>query len=583
MALRAEGPARLLRAGAALLPPAGHHEVDQGRLGEVAWARSRAEGGGGITAVALQAERGTGTARLVERLAVYLADPERVPAPEEAVERLAAAARAGFDALLREQRDAWAARWADAELAVDGDPEVELALRFSLFHLLASVEGGGEAALGARGLSGPVYAGHVFWDADVFALPALAATNPPAARAMLEYRLRRLPAARRLAAAAGRPGARFPWESAAAGDEVTPTSVRGPDGRTVPVRTGELEEHITADVAWAAARYADWTGDQDFLTGPGRDLVLETARWWAGRARLDQAGRAHIDHVIGPDEYHEDVDDNAYTNVMARWHLRRAARLAEQAGGARPEEVGAWRRLADRLVDGYDPATGRYRQFAGFDELEPLVVGELARTPVDACALLGQARVQGAQVVKQADVLMLHLLVPEETAAGSLGPNLAFYGPRTAHGSSLSPAVHAALLARAGEPDQARELFRKACRLDLDDLTGSSAGGLHVATFGGAWQALATGFLGLAPAGGALRLDPKLPAAWDAVELRLRFRGRRVRLRVAHDLVEVAGDGALEVAFAGCPPRTVGAAGTCWTRSGSGWEERDSAQPEVAA
>ena len=242
------------------------------------------------------------------------------------------------------------------------------------------------------------------------------------------------------------------------------------------IRTGELEDHIVADVAWAACRYADWTADGEFLHGPGRELLLDAARFWASRVCWDPDGRAHINGVIGPDEYHVMVDDNAFTNVMARWNLRRAADLAEQADGATAEEPGAWRRLAAALVDGYDATSGRYRQFAGFDDLEPLLIGELARPPVAADLLLGRERVRAAQVVKQADVLMLHLLVPEETAPGSLAANLAFYGPRTAHGSSLSPAVHAALLARAGDPDRALELFRLACRLDLDDLTGTTAG-----------------------------------------------------------------------------------------------------------
>jgi trehalose/maltose hydrolase-like predicted phosphorylase len=268
-----------------------------------------------------------------------------------------------------------------------------------------------------------------------------------------------------------------------------------------------------------------------------------------------------------------EVDDNAFTNVMARWHLRRAAELAERAGGAAAEEVSSWRRLADTLVDGYDPATGRYRQFAGFDDLEPLLIQELARPPVAADLLLGRDRVRAAQVVKQADVLMLHLLVPEETAAGSLGPNLAFYGPRTAHGSSLSPAVHAALLARAGDPDRALELFRLACRLDLDDLTGTTAGGLHVATMGGVWQALTTGFCGLRPTAEALELDPCLPATWETVAVRLRYHGRRLRLRAGHDRLELATDGPVPVRLPGLPAGTVVPPGATWRRAGTAWEE----------
>jgi trehalose/maltose hydrolase-like predicted phosphorylase len=570
--LWAEGQADTLRAGPPLLPPAGTVAFDQGQLDGTAWVRTRSAVAGGITAAAAQQEFG-GPRRVVERLAVYLADPHRAPTPEAAVQALRAAQAVGFERLLTEHRAAWAARWADAEVAILGDPEAELAVRFALFHLLGSVADRGEAAVGARGLSGPVYTGHVFWDADVFVLPVLAATRPAAARAMLEYRLRRLPAARRLAATSGRAGARFPWESAADGTEVTPRWMRDLQGRVVPVHTGELEEHIVADVAWAARRYADLTGDAAFLEGPGRALLVETARYWATRLRLDAAGRAHIDGVIGPDEYHVDVDDNAFTNVMARWNLRRAADLVERSGGAPAEEAGRWRRLADALVDGYDPASGRYEQFAGFSNLEPLLIGELATPPVDADLLLGRERVRAAQVVKQADVLMLHLLVPEETAPGSLAPNLAFYGPRTAHGSSLSPAVHAALLARAGDPDRALELFRLACRLDLDDLTGTTAGGLHLATFGGVWQALVHGFLGLRPAGGTLHLNPELPAAWEEVAVRLRFHGCRVRVRASHDRLGLEADGPLRVAVAGQPTGTVAPPGASWRRSAKAWEQ----------
>jgi trehalose/maltose hydrolase-like predicted phosphorylase len=569
--LRAEGPAEALSAGRAFRDPGNGIGFEEGRHGAIAWARTRSAGGGGITAAACQ--RTTGGGRVVERLAVYLADPDQAPPPEAATERLREVDRVGFDQLLAEHRAAWAARWADAEVVIHGDPDTERAVRFALFHLLASAAEEGEAAVGARGLTGPVYAGHVFWDADVFVLPVLAAVDPAAARAMLEYRIRRLGPARELAAAQGRSGARFAWESAADGTEVTPLWATDRQGNRVRIRTGELEDHIVADVAWAACRYVDWTGEGAVLDGPGRALLLEGARYWASRVRRDQAGRAHIDGVIGPDEYHVEVDDNAFTNVMARWHLRRAAELAERAGGATAEEVAAWRGLADALVDGYDPATGRYRQFAGFDDLEPLLIGELARPPVAADLLLGRDRVRAAQVVKQADVLMLHLLVPEETAAGSLAPNLAFYGPRTAHGSSLSPAVHAALLARAGDPDRALELFRVACRLDLDDLTGTTAGGLHVATMGGVWQALTTGFCGLRPTGEALELDPCLPAAWGSVEVRLRYHGRRLHLRAGHDHLELATDGPVAVRLSGLAARTVVPPGTTWRRVGTAWEE----------
>ncbi|HEX6873310.1 MAG TPA: glycosyl hydrolase family 65 protein [Micromonosporaceae bacterium] len=463
---------------------------------------------------------------VLDRIGSYHTDPAIAAAA------LADAEEAGFDRLLREHRQAWARRWRHADVVIDGDRHLQQAVRFALFHIMASVGDDDEAAVGARGLSGPAYLGHVFWDSDVFVLPFLAATHPSAARAMLEYRIRRLPAARAAARSLGLDGARFPWESAVAGVDVTPGSVKLPTGDEAVIRTGDLEEHIVADVAWAAACYLDWTGDVAFAAGPGGELLADTARYWASRVRLDEQGRGHIEHVMGPDEYHQPVDDNAYTNVMARWNLRRAA---EVPGVAQPERD-HWLALADTIVDGYHPQTGRYEQFAGFFDLEPLIIAEpgvAPRRPIAAELLFGVARTARSQVVKQADVLMLHHLVPDETVPGSLEPNLDYYEPRTAHGSSLSPAVHASILARAGRFDDALHWLTVAARMDLDDLSGSTAGGLHLATMGGLWQALAFGFAGLQVRGDRLVVRPSLPPDWRALELNLRFRGAPVRLHLS--------------------------------------------------
>ena len=468
-----------------------------------------------------------------ERLGSYDSEPDVARA------ELADAEQAGFERLLREHREAWARRWQQADVVVEGDPELQRAIRFALFHLMASVGDSGESPVGARGLTGTAYSGHVLWDSDVFVLPFLAATHPAAARAMLEYRVRRLPAARAAACALGRRGARFAWESAADGQDVTPTSARLASGDLVRIRTGELEEHIVGDVAWAAACYLAWTGDEAFAAGAGRDLFLETARYWASRVRSNEDGRAHIYGVIGPDEYHGPVDDNAFTNVLARWNLRQAAALDKVDKGERAN----WLTIADTLVDGYDRASGIYEQFSGFFDLEPLVIEEIApRRPIAADLLLGAERTAGAQVLKQADVLMLHHLLPDEVAPGSLVPNLDFYEPRTAHGSSLSPAINASVLARAGRYRAALDALRIAARMDLDDLTGSTAGGLHLATMGGLWQALAVGFGGIRPRGEALVVDPRLPTEWNALEFALRFRDSPLRLRIDRGGVAAAPD-----------------------------------------
>ena len=490
--------------------------------------------------------------RTVQRVAAYAGNARYRPGLRAAVDALTAADRTGFDRLLADHRAAWARRWDAVDVQVRGDPEAQLALRFALFQLWCAIKERDELALGARGLSGSGYSGHVFWDADVFMLPAVVAMDHAAGAAMIRYRLRRLDAARARARAAGLRGARFPWESAASGEDVTPGSGRV-GGRRIPILTGRLEEHITADVAWAAAHYASWTGLDVPAVGP---LLAETARYWASRCRLDAGGDAHIDGVIGPDEYHERVDDNAFTNVMARWNLRAGADAADRAG-LPPAETRRWRELAARLVNGYDPATRRYEQFAGFFGLEPLLINDVAAPPVAVDLLLGRDRVARSQLIKQPDVLMLHHLVPDQAEPGSLGPNLDYYDPRTAHGSSLSPAITASLLARAGLPDEALAMLRMALALDLEDLTGMTSAGLHMANLGGLWQAVVAGLAGVRVRAGVMTVDPRLPGAWDGLQLRFRCLGRKVRLDIAHDRTEIWADAPLAVALPGEAPRTV--------------------------
>jgi trehalose/maltose hydrolase-like predicted phosphorylase len=570
-ALRAEGPSTRLSAGPALQPPA-EGSVETGEGEGFDWARTPGDGGG-ILAVAIQASAEFGDRRAVERLALYRADPQHRPQLGPAAAALRQASDAGFDALLAEHRQVWAARWADVDVEIPDDPAAELALRFALFQLWSNVgcpgeQDGAERGIGARGLSGNGYAGHVFWDADVFVLPAMATICPPAARAMLEYRIRRLPIARALAAESGRAGARFPWESARDGHEVTPTAMLL-GSQMVAVRTGELEEHISADIAWSADQYANWTGDHEALTGPARPLIVETARYWASRVERSADGQAHIDRVIGPDEYHEEVDDNVFTNVLARWNLRRGADLVEAED---PDEASSWRALAGALVDGYRPATGRHEQFAGYDALQSLVVADVsAEIPFSADLLLGRELVTDSQLIKQPDVLMAHFLLPDELTAGSLDADLDFYTPRTCHGSSLSPAITAGLLARAGRADEALQMFRLALLLDLEDVTGSGRSGVHLATIGGVWQALVQGFLGLRATAGALHADPELPTEWASVRLHLRYRGARLTFAVTADRFSVTTDRLIRLHPRGCGPVQV-AERAHFARTSDGWK-----------
>lgn len=552
-------------------------------LGE-AGARIRGAAGGAAIA-ARETRTGRGESRRVERLVAVRASGGRAPGEAAARSLLAEAAEAGFDRLLAEQRAAWASRWADADIRIEGDPDMQRAMRFALFALMAHAPDRGEAAVGARGVTGPKYRGHVFWDTDVFMLPFLVAARPRAARAVLEYRIRRLGAARAAAAEAGFTGAWFPWESAADGRDVTPDWITGGDGLPLRVLTGGHELHIVSDVAWAAAVYADWTGDRAFAAGPGGELLYEAARFWASRFERAADGSAHLAGVIGPDEYHNFVRDNAYTNVMARWNLRRAAKWADAiaesagrggAGHGNPPTPGeaereAWLELAGRIADGFDPATGLYEQFDGFFDLEPVKIPELATRPLSGEVFLGRERVAATQCVKQPDVLMLYHLVPEELAPGTLATNIDFYDPRTAHGSSLSPGIHAALLARAGRTAEALAALRMVAFIDLADEFHRTAEGLHMAAMGSLWQAVVLGFAGLRPAGDELTVDPHLPPGWSALELPFRLRGRRIRVRIEPDRLAIRADRPVTVRVAGAAPVVADRTGTVLLRRNDGW------------
>jgi trehalose/maltose hydrolase-like predicted phosphorylase len=562
--LVAEGSSSVLEVPAA-------HEVTE----------DRASSGGGVVQVidtsteAHPDSRGGPSTLHVVRIGTYQVAARRAPSRSRAAARQEAACRAGPAELLAEQRVAWASRWAEADVEVVGNPELTLSVRLALFHLMSSVAGSGEAAVGARGLTGPSYAGHVFWDADVFVLPFMAATHPRAARAMLEYRIRRVPSAIEAASTLGRRGARFPWESAHDGCDVTPKSGVNQHGEIVPIRTGELEEHITADVAWAAWQLASWSGRWRFLEGPGRPLLVETARYWASRARLDDAGVGHIESVTGPDEYHENVNDNAFTNQMAAWNLARAAELVERTGAASElDEAIQWRGLSEALFDGYDPGTGRHEQFAGYDDLQPIFVSELGPVPVAADLLLGHDGVARSQIIKQADVLMAHHMIPDALRPGTLEHDLDFYLLRTAHGSSLSPAVHASVLARQGRLDEALSLLDLTQNIDLDDVTGTTAGGLHLAALGGLWQAFVLGFAGVrvsGPDAEALVLDPHIPTQWRELRLKLRWHGRRICLRCRSDAIHVACATPLKVRLGDREPVVV--------RPPEAWVEREASRP----
>lgn len=552
--IRGDGPAAVITPGRALCPPSipSTEQIREqpGPPETITLESTR----GVIASAAEQRVTDVDEMRMVTRFVATAAAPRtttqramRSDIEDASRKLLAEVAPLDFDVLFDEHVTAWRRLWDGIAIDIGGDAELQSAIRLAQFHLVTSSDWSRETAIGARGMTGAAYSGHVFWDADVFVVPALSAMSPARAQAALRYRWNRLDAARRRAAAEGRRGARFPWESALSGDEVTPTDRIDLHGDVVAIVTGQQEEHIVADVAWAVVNYVNWTGDEAFMVDMGAEILLDTARYWQSRVDTDTDGTVHIRHVIGPDEYHEDVDDNAFTNAMARWNLTTAADVCERLSRGEPSEWSEWRSTGDRLVDGFDVVSGVHEQFAGYFDLDPVLAASLGEPPIPADALLGRERIRQVQIIKQGDVAMMHHLIPDAVRQGSLRADLDYYLPRTAHGSSLSPPIAASLLARTGNLPEALRWFEMAARFDLDNLSGTTAGGVHLATMGGLWQAFTQGFLGVRPTVGALLVDPRVPEHWGIVTHRFTYRSVPVRLDVSSDTFELTSPVPVEV------------------------------------
>jgi trehalose/maltose hydrolase-like predicted phosphorylase len=477
----------------------------------------------------------------------------------------------GWRAVLEAHETAWEARWTVGDVIIEGDDELQRAARFAIYHLTSAANPADErVSIGARGLTGDAYFGHVFWDTEIYLLPFYIATWPEAARALLMYRYHTLPGARAKAAHFGYKGALYAWESADTGEETTPETILGLDGEPIAVLTGKLEHHISADVAYAVWQYWRASGDDEFLLRAGAEIVLETARFWASRAVAESDGKRHIRHVIGPDEYHEDVDDNAFTNVMARWNIARGLETVELLCARWPEraavlqerlalgeaELADWRSAVSRIPTGFDPASGLYEQFAGFHKLEPIDLSAYTHRTAPMDVVLGRERTERTQVVKQADVVSLIALLPGEFPGATAETNFRHYEPRCAHGSSLSTAMHALVAARLGYPDMALRFLRETAALDLDP-DPNTAGGVRIAGLGGMWQAVVLGFGGVNLWGETLEIDPRLPSQWRALSFRVCWRGRCVALRLTAANVEatLAAGEAIEIRIAGATRR----------------------------
>jgi len=466
----------------------------------------------------------------------------------ELLEREAAAT--SFEALLGDHVAAWQARWKRSDVEIDGAPGIERALRFALYHLIATVHPDDpRCSIGARALSGEAYRGHVFWDTEIFMVPFYVHTWPEAARTLLLYRHLTIDGARRKAKKLGYEGALYAWESADTGDETTPEFVRSPIGEVIPILSGFEEHHISADVAYAIWEYAQTTGDTRILREEGAEILVETARFWVSRGSIKADGKFHIDKVIGPDEYHETVDDNAFTNWMARKNLLYAIAVARGEGrekaaalGVTEEEITRWEEVAARMYLAVDPRTGILEQHKGYFGLEYIDVAAYSPRTVPIDVLLGRERTRKSQVVKQADVVQLMALLWDQFSPAARRENFLYYEPRTAHGSSLSPGIHALVAARLGLLETATRYLEQTAAIDLGNNMGNAAGGVHAAGLGSLWQAVVFGVAGLRAAPEdpeTLIVEPTLLPGMRRVSVPMELRGRSLMVHALRGAVEV--------------------------------------------
>jgi trehalose/maltose hydrolase-like predicted phosphorylase len=483
-------------------------------------------------------------------VAVVRGDTAAVDPTIAAGEKRDQARKVGWRGLLAAHEAAWTDRWQISDIAIDGDAAAQHAVRFAVYHLNSAANPDDErVSIGARALTGEDYRGHVFWDTDIFLLPFYVLTWPEAARSLLMYRFHTLGGARAKAAEMGWCGALYAWESADTGAEATPAQVVGPDGRIIDVLCGKQEQHISADVAYAVWQYWLATGDETFLCDAGAEIILETARFWASRATLEGDGCYHIRGVIGPDEYHEDIDDNAYTNVMAAWNIRRALDVVALLGERRPAcwtqlsgrlgvtdaEMKQWRDVAERMATGFDRQTGVFEQFAGYFALEDIDLARYADRSMPIDIVLGKERTQQSRLIKQADVVALLGLLPEAFPPGTDAANFRYYEPRCSHGSSLSPAMHGMVAARLGDTELALHYLRQAISIDLGDTNVPTDRGVHIAALGGIWMLVVFGLAGISLRNDSLAIDPRLPAGWHGLSFCLQWRRRSISFRLDRD------------------------------------------------
>lgn len=474
--------------------------------------------------------------------------------------RLKSYVRRGALREVEEHVDAWRSKWEQAEVHIDGDPQALMALRYNIYQLLINGPTG-PSSIGAKFLSSEGYLGHAFWDTEIFILPFYVYNFPPIARNLLMYRYNTLPGAMRNAEKMGYRGAKYAWESATTGEDVTPRFASKLEKTIRLIYTGTEEDHIVSDVIYGVERYFRVTGDEDFLLRYGIEMIFQTARYWESRT-VKPGEEFEIHTVIGPDEFHEHVNNNAYTNFLVKWHLRLAAMLYKHVSSTNPEVLEAvcskiglderetvkWMLVSRSLKFTQDQQSGLVEQFDGYFALRDYVI---ARHDREGRPVMPQGvnyrNIGRTQLIKQADVLIMMLLFPHAFSFEEKLANYRYYEPRTAHKSSLSHCTHAMMGLAVSERVNAYRYFMKTALFDLKNLHKNTDLGIHAAAVGGTWQTVIHGFAGLTLKSDRIVLNPWLPRRWERLAFRVRWRDRVVYLDISHRTLSIRIDADAEL------------------------------------
>ncbi|ACF43799.1 glycoside hydrolase family 65 protein [Pelodictyon phaeoclathratiforme] len=445
---------------------------------------------------------------------------------------------------------AWNEKWKQADIVLIGDEKAQHAVRFNVYQLLINAPSR-PAGIGAKFLSSEGYLGHVFWDTEIFILPFYVYNFPDVARNMLLYRYNTLDGAKKNALKMGCKGAKYAWESATTGEDVTPRFASKLERTIRLIYTGTEEDHIVSDVIYGVEKYFRVTGDDSFLVDYGFEMVFLTARFWASRV-VEEGDHYEIRCVIGPDEFHEHVNNNAYTNFMVKWHLGLAVLLFKYMGrsysgilddlvakiGLEREEVDVWLAISRKLRLTYDPQTRLFEQFDGYFSLKDYLVEKFDRKghPVLPEGI-DYSNIQSTRLIKQADVLIMMMLFPHSFSDEDKRANFDFYEKRTAHASSLSHCIHAMMGLSVGMRTRAYHYFMKTALFDLENLHENTALGIHAAAVGGTWQTVISGFGGFSIKSDRMVLKPWLPKKWESLSFCVQWRARTVEITIFHDRV----------------------------------------------